>query len=283
MKSLFLYIALFISSIVSAIVTESIDYVTIAILAKDKSHTLPLYLSCIEQQTWPASKTYLYIRTNNNNDSTSTLLQEWVNRVQHKYAGIHFDATDVKEPVQNYKQHEWNYTRFKVLGKIRQDSVSWALKHTSHYFVADCDNFIKPHTIETLMKSNLPIVAPLLHTYNSCYSNYHAAVDKNGYYAESPLYEHFLNQKIKGLVEVPVVHCTYFIRYEFLDKISYDDESFRYEYVIFSDIARKNSIPQYLDTREIYGGITFAENTIHETEYTWLIEKAGTFSIKVKT
>ena len=43
------------------------EFVTIAILAKDKAHTLPLYLQCIEQQTWPAQQTYLYIRTNNNN------------------------------------------------------------------------------------------------------------------------------------------------------------------------------------------------------------------------
>ena len=40
------------------------EYVTIAILAKDKAHTLPLYLACIENQTWPKCNTNLYIRTN---------------------------------------------------------------------------------------------------------------------------------------------------------------------------------------------------------------------------
>ena len=47
------------------------EFVTIAILAKDKAHTLPLYLACIEAQTWPKKNTYLYIRTNNNNDETA--------------------------------------------------------------------------------------------------------------------------------------------------------------------------------------------------------------------
>ena len=36
-----------------------------------------------------------------------------------------------------------------------------------------------------------------------------------------------------------VVHCTYFINYNVLDKICYDDNSYRYEYVIFSDSLRK--------------------------------------------
>ena len=57
------------------------EFVTIAILAKDKAHTLPLYLSCLEQQTWPANQTYLYIRTNNNNDDTVQILRDWIARM----------------------------------------------------------------------------------------------------------------------------------------------------------------------------------------------------------
>ena len=46
----------FLCSLIFAQRSTDDDYVTIAILAKDKEHTLPLYLSCIEQQTWPAEK-----------------------------------------------------------------------------------------------------------------------------------------------------------------------------------------------------------------------------------
>jgi len=244
------------------------EYVTIAILAKDKAHTLPAYLTCIERQTWPADKTYLYIRTNNNNDETAHILREWIARVGMNYAKIYFDDSNVTEAVEQFKQHEWNYTRFKVLGKIRQDSVDWALRNNSHYFVVDCDNFILPDTIESLFNTQQPIVAPLLRCnansfgseyQNSFYSNYHFAIDANGYYAESSFYYSILDQEIKGLIEVPVVHCAYFIRKEVLDKICYDDESWRYEYIIFSDSARKHHIPQYIDNRKIYGYITFAE------------------------
>lgn len=255
---------------------QEIEYVTVAILAKDKAHTLPLYLSCIENQTWPASKTYLYIRTNNNNDETAAMLREWVAKVGDRYAVVHFDDSDVQEQVQRFGQHEWNYERFVVLGKIRQDSVDWAREHKSHYFVADCDNFIKPHTIQALVEANLPIVAPLMRTWDICYANFHAAVDKNGYYEHDPIYYSLFYRDIVGLTPVPVVHCTYLIRYEVLDTVVYNDGSGRYEYVIFSDTARKCGIPQYLDTRDFYGYITFAENAEHMASQPWLDEYAKT-------
>lgn len=254
---------------------KPIEYLTIAILAKDKAHTLPLYLSCLEQQTWPKNQTYLYVRTNNNNDETVAVLKNWVDRVGDLYAGVFFDSTDVAEQVQNYKQHEWNSERFKVLGKIRQDSVDWAHQHRSHYFVADCDNFLYPDTIEKMVEANLPIVAPLLRVEDHrFYSNYHAAIDQNGYFADSPFYYNILSRQIRGLIELPVVHCTYLIRHDVADKISYDDNSYRYEYVIFSDSARKQNIPQYLDNRKVYGRITFAENQEDFEKEPWLHEFA---------
>jgi Glycosyl transferase family 2 len=242
---------------------KPVECVTIAILAKDKAHVLPLYLECLEAQTWPKNKTYLYIRTNNNNDGTAEILRDWVARVGKKYAKIYFDASDVEEQVQQYGQHEWNGIRFKVLGKIRQNSVDWAIKNRSHYFVIDCDNFICPDTLSCLMETHVPIVAPFLRCYDPeryFYSNYHAAIDENGYYKGSDVYYDILEQRIKGIIEVPVIHCTYFIRYEVLDTIYYDDESWRYEYVIFSDSARKQNISQYIDNRKTYGYISFAEN-----------------------
>ena len=84
------------------------DMVTIAILAKDKAHVLPLYLKQIENQTYPASKIKLYIRTNNNNDDTAEILEQWIEKVNGKYSEIHYDSSDVAERVQEYSPHEWN-------------------------------------------------------------------------------------------------------------------------------------------------------------------------------
>lgn len=271
----FLFILLSLLAFIQAICGYNKDFntdrpVTIAILAKDKAHTLPLFLACIEKQTWPQSKTYLYIRTNDNNDQTAQILKDWVARVGDKYLGVYFDDSDAPISVKEYVQHEWNCIRFQVLGKIRQESLDWAHAHNSHYFVADCDNFIFPHTIETMVYTNLPIVAPLLHS-NCAYSNFHPDVDENGYMKDSPFYLPFVNREIKGHVQVPVVHCTYFIRHEILQHMTYDDESYRYEYVIFSDNARKKEIPQYLDTTDVFGFVSFAENSTALVTESWFL------------
>jgi hypothetical protein len=236
------------------------ECITIAILAKDKAHTLPLFLNCIQNQTWPKKQTYLYIRTNNNTDNTSEILKNWLDKFGHLYGKIYFNDENVAEPVHEYKQHEWNSLRFKVLGKIRQESIDWAYENNSHYFVVDCDNFIKPHTLEALFSTGLSIVAPMLIT-TCAYSNYHAEIDDHGYMKDSAIYLPLLRREIRGLIELPLVHCTYFIRREYLPDMSYDDQSYRYEYVIFSDNARKKNIPQYLDNRDVYGIITFTENS----------------------
>ena len=176
-----LRVALFALVLIECFTTLASDRcITVAILVKDKAHTLPLYLSCIEQQTWPKSKTYLYIRTNNNRDNSAEILRSWVDKVRDQYLDIYFDDSDVPEEITQFKQHEWNCTRFKVLGRIRQESVNWAFEHGSHYFIADCDNFIFPSTIEKVAEVNLPIIAPLLNS-NCAYSNFHAAIDENGY------------------------------------------------------------------------------------------------------
>lgn len=242
--------------------------VTIAILAKDKSHTLGLFLECLKYQTFPKDNTYLYIRTNNNTDDTEQILKDWIAREGHQYRGIYFNSSDVAERVQDFGQHEWNQIRFKVLGRIRQESMDWAREHESHYFVIDCDNFILPNTLESLLSVHLPIVAPLLYS-NNAYSNFHSKIDQNGYHIPCPHYLTILNREVKGLIELPVVHCTYLIRYEYLHLMTYDDESYRYEYVIFSDNARKKGIPQYLDTRQVYGNLTLCENALELVNEPW--------------
>lgn len=56
---------------------------------------------------------------------------------------------------------------------------------------------------------------------------------------------------------MPVVHCTYLVRVDVIPSLTYQDDSERYEYLVFSDVARKRGITQYLDNRSIYGYILF--------------------------
>jgi FkbM family methyltransferase len=248
----------------ATVIADSAPKVLVAILAKQKEATLPFYLRCIEALDYPKSSIALYIRTNNNTDRTADLLREWLARVGGSYASVEIDCSDVEAQVQQYGVHEWNPTRFKVLGHIRQVSLQKALDAAcDFYFVVDVDNFVRPNTLRDLAALNLPIVGPLLRheAPENPYSNYHHEIDANGYFAASDEYHWLLNQRIRGVTEVKVIHCTYLIRTDVIPDLSYDDGTGRYEYVIFSSSARSAGIPQYLDTRQVYGYLTLEEST----------------------
>ncbi len=233
--------------------------VLVAILAKQQEKMLRFYLLCIEALDYPKSSIVLHIRTNNNTDRTAEILRDWVARVGDRYARVEFDASDVPEPVEQFGVHEWNAMRFAVLGRLRRESMRRALQNgCEYYFVSDVDNFIRPNTLKELIAAKLPIVAPLLRCTSArmAYSNFHEQVDTSGYFAESDAYYWLLEQRVKGLCQVAVVHSTYLVRSDVIPLLSYDDASRRNDYVVFSESARKNAVPQYLDTREVYGYLT---------------------------
>ncbi len=251
-------------------IDQSAPKVLLAILAKKKEATLPFYLRCIEALDYPKSAIALYVRTNNNTDRTTELLRHWLERVGSAYASVEFDCSDVAAPVQQYGVHEWNETRFKVLGQIRQVSLQKAIDAAcDFYFVADVDNFVRPNTLRDLVALNLPIVGPLLRheTPEKAYSNYHYEIDANGYFVDSEEYYWLLNQRIRGVAEVKVIHCTYLVRRDCLGALRYDDGSQRHEYVIFSASARAANIAQYLDTRQVYGYLTLDEDARRSQEF----------------
>jgi hypothetical protein len=244
----------------------ALPLVFMAILAKQKARSLPLYLECIDALDYPKTSLVLYIRTNNNTDDTERILREWVGRIGHLYAAVIFDATNVESQVEQFAEHEWNVTRFRVLGRIRNISLRAAAgQRCGFYFVADVDNFIRPDTLRALVALDLPIVAPLLRSVlpDNLYSNYHADIDENGYFRDCERYHQALHQQISGVLEMPVVHCTYLVRADALRQLTYEDGSDRYEYVVFSSSARAAGIPQYLDNRTVYGYVTFGEAPDH--------------------
>jgi glycosyltransferase involved in cell wall biosynthesis len=248
--------------------------VCIAILAHNKEHALPIYLKCLEAFDYPKERIALYIRTNNNNDHTTEILENWLIANKDKYHSSHYDPNDIEGAPRDHGRMEWTTERFKILGNIRQESVNYAASiNADYYFVVDCDNFLAPSTLRALVNLQLEVVAPFLRVGKSTkyYSNYHAGVNEEGYYKDMPLYYWIFNREAVGLIQVPVVHCTYLIRRDIFTKIRYLDNTDRYEYAIFSDILRQQNVPQYMDNRKTYGVLTFHDNEPMNIEE-WLDE-----------
>jgi len=233
------------------------ENILIAILVKDKGACLPLYLQCIYNQEYDKKKLHLYIRTNDNNDNSAELLLDFIGKYGKEYGSIYYNDSSIFPELKQMAHRDWNKKRFNILGKIRQDSINYAIENNLHYFVADCDNFITPNTLKAMIKNKkYNVIGPMLPT-KTGYSNFHYAVDNEGYYGHHDNYMKLLEKKIIGATEVAVIHCTYFINNNTLKDIKYIDGTGRHEYVIFSDVLRKKNIKQYLLNDNFYGMLTW--------------------------
>ena len=199
--------------------------VLIAILAKNnKAHFLPQYLQSIENLDYNKKLIVVYIRTNNNTDDTQKILAEWAEKHRPEYLDIIFEDEDVKN-AELSDPHHWSKDRLKLLATIRNRSLEKAKEYkTDFYFVADCDNFVLPHTLRYLIHKDKPIIAPMLRSMprnEDPYCNYFCEIDDNGYYRGDPDYYKILNRSLLGTFKVPLVHCTYLIKTENLERLNY--------------------------------------------------------------
>lgn len=230
-------------------VKASANTVLLAILARNKAHVLERYLACIDALDYDKAKITVYINTNNNEDDTLKMLQEWREKNLASYRGIILDAHEVSR-LNTTSPHDWTAPRFKVLGAIRNKSLHKTKQFgCDYYFVVDCDNFIAPFTLKELIKKDKPIIAPLLRPIpekRDFYSNYHSLVTPSGYILECPEYYDILYRNVVGTFKAQVVHCTYLIKSEYIDKLTYIDGSDFHEYVVFSNSARNNNVDQYI-------------------------------------
>ena len=230
--------------------------VLLAILAKNKAHMLPQFLRCIENLDYDKKLISIYINTNNNEDNTIEILQAWAKKNEPLYRHICFESHEVQGAAPT-KPHEWTFERFKILGGIRNKSLQKAKEYnTDYYFVVDCDNFIIPSTLKHIMAKDKPIVAPMLRALpepGDTYANFYCDTTETGYFKGHPDYEKIVSREMVGTFKVPVAHCTYLIKSEYIDQLTYVDETLDYEYVVFSRSALKNNIDQYICNEKDFG------------------------------
>lgn len=216
------------------------------------------YLSMVEALDYPKKKITVRIRTNDSVDSTESILRTWAFNVREDYAKVEIDfssAGGVLTP-----GHNWDGENLPRIARIRQEALDrFAADPTDFFFVTDCDNFLtNPQTLRELLRCGAPIAAPMLeplpHEGNG-YSNFFTAVDANGYFAGSPLYDQIRYCHVTGAFEVPVVHCTYLVEKSVIcdKKVTYLDGSNRYDFVVFADSARKSGVKMWILNDQHYG------------------------------
>lgn len=238
-----------------------------SVFAKNAEIDLPLYLKCVLHQTYPKDKIYLYFRTNDNNDKTLEIIRNFKEKYQSEFREIYVSDDDVDSSIREARNHDWNSDRVKIMAGLRQESISYFQKlNYDFYFTSDVDNFLLPETLSNLATLNLPIVAPMLRRPwvdgqpVALYSNFHLKVTNEMFYESDPHTLAILERRIRGVFQVPLVHCTYLVQKSVITKLGYEDSVIDWEYKTFAKSAMKNGIPMYLDNREVYGVISLGDS-----------------------
>lgn len=251
---------------------ETNKTVLLAILARNKAHTLPYYLRCLDNLDYDKKSITVYINTNNNDDDTETILRNWAKRNEDTYNKIIFESHHV-DSLSSENPHAWHGARFRALGAIRQQSMLKTKEYgLDYYFVVDCDNFIAPETLRVLVQEDKPIIAPMLLAkpkLGDSYSNYFCDIDPVGLYKDHEDYYKILLKQKTGSFKVPVVHCTYLVNAEHIDKLRYVDGTDMWEFVIFSTSARNSGVDQYICNKQDFGFL------LHPPENITLAEEAA--------
>ncbi|NGX37873.1 MAG: hypothetical protein K1000chlam2_01039 [Chlamydiae bacterium] len=226
--------------------------VYLTVVARDsKAHLLPKFFKCIDNLNYNKKLIDVQIICGNNFDNSFEIIQDWQNNHKKKYHQIQIDLLSSSNP----EGEPFSIDRkFK---QMRNESLKQAKEsNCEYYFVLDANNFVAPWTLKTLIEKDKPIIAPLLLAipeFYDVYSNFFGDVAENGYYQDHPNYWLILNQVKVGTFEVPLVHCAYLIQKEYLDQLTYQDETGDYEFIVFARSARNHHIDQYICNETDFG------------------------------
>lgn len=260
--------------------------VLLAIQARDIDKILPRYLQSIDALDYKKKLITVYVNTcgssdqtkeqllSGSSDQTKELLLTWCKEHENQYERIIFDTEEVNaESFVN--PYVWTPQRYMIPGSIRNKSVQVARElGVEYYFCVDCDNFIAPYTLKALINKDKPIVAPMLcvmpqsdaaiNKYSI--SNYCCAVTEEGYYKDHPDYVKIATYEQIGTFKVPLVFGTYLIQSNYLDKLTFVDETRNYPYIVFSRSAREHGVEQYICNEYDFGVMIHFSNFLTDEQ-----------------
>ncbi|ESO04768.1 hypothetical protein HELRODRAFT_111764 [Helobdella robusta] len=238
--------------------------VMIAILLRNKAHTLPWFLHYLEKLDYPKNRIRLWLEIDHNVDNSVSMMKKWLGRVQSQYNKVDFvdDDSEINYP-DAYGPYHWSKKRVSNILRLRQEALNSARNTWTDFLLfVDADNFLlNDQVLKELMRHDKPIISPMMNvTASDYYSNFWGDVAPNGYYKRSDDYEDILHKVKTGAFQVPVVHSTMLIqtRLQITNSLAYDPPPPNYEgpiddIIIFAFSARYHKVPMYILNENFYG------------------------------
>lgn len=101
--------------------------ILIVTLVRNKAHTLPLFLTHLEQQEYPKSRISLWIITDHNEDNSREILESWLKKVKNSYHSIHYQYDDgerLRKSESNLTH--WSHERFLDIIRMKEEALDYA-------------------------------------------------------------------------------------------------------------------------------------------------------------
>ncbi|XP_020812456.1 glycosyltransferase 25 family member [Drosophila serrata] len=187
---------------------QELPTVLIALLVRNKAHTLPMFLSYLEQQDYPKHRIAIWLRCDHSNDGSIDVLQKWLEHSGELYHGVNYALEPDEQSYFNESSpYEWPASRFKHLISLKEEAFEYARDIWADFvFFLDTDVFLtSKEALKTLTRLRLPIVAPMLLS-ESLYSNFWCGMTEEYYYKRTDEYKEIYHGKKVGSFPVPMVH-----------------------------------------------------------------------------
>ncbi|KAJ8964651.1 hypothetical protein NQ317_012321, partial [Molorchus minor] len=253
----------------------------ISILVRNKAHTLPYFLSNLEQLNYPKNRISLWIKSDHNFDQSIEILKLWVSSVKDHYHSINTEYVEGGEnfPEESSPSH-WTEERFNHLIELRESALPVRQKYLGRLFICipsiskmgkylfyqntntiDCDVFLtNPETLNYLVSKDYTVVAPMLRS-DGLYSNFWHGMTSDYYYERTEEYKPVLYRENIGCFNVPMVHSCVLInlRKTESDLLTYNPKNINDyngpndDIITFAISANRSSVSLNLCNEEKFG------------------------------
>lgn len=245
-------------------ITYKLPTVGISVLVRNKGHTLPYFLTCINNLDYPKDRLYLWIYSDYNEDNSVEILEKWHSIYTSKFKNVYITANTTNGPLHSDEKStiHWSLEHFKHVIRLREEALDFARrKWVDYLFMIDADVFLtNPTTLKTLVSKELEVVAPMLIS-DGLYSNFWAGMTEGYYYRRTDDYKPIRLQQKLGCYEVPMVHTAVLISMRTLgsDQLTYDPNYIKNysgpqdDIIAFAVNAKQNGITLHVCNDEIFG------------------------------
>lgn len=109
--------------------------IMIVTLVRNKAHTLPLFLTYLEEQEYPKNRISLWFETDHNEDKSQEILETWLDKVRGSYHSIHYQFDDSGEKIRKSETNSthWSDERFLDIIRMKEEALEYARRYWADY------------------------------------------------------------------------------------------------------------------------------------------------------